>query len=362
MNRNFLLNIFFLVILVPCVFSSCRKAKPADETTSATSSTLKKDILVDLSANVIYATYSDLALKANILQTSIVTFSNTPNASNLAASQQAWKNVRSAWEQGEGFLFGPVSIDNIDPRIDTWPIDFARLDSVLSSSAVFTTTYMDNLEESLKGFHPIEYLLFGTNGNKIASSFTTRELDYLAALSTNLNALCNQAKNSWDPSLTGNYTNEFNTAGNGSSIYPTQRAAYEQIIDAMIDICDEVANGKIAEPYINQNPALEESPFASNSIIDFTDNIKSVQNMYLGKYSNDGKGLEDLIKANNLTMDGVIKTRIANSISALGNVTVHFGQAISTQQTQVQNCIQSINDLKDYLETTVKPYIQTLTN
>jgi hypothetical protein len=82
MNRNFLLNIFFLVILVPCVFSSCRKAKPADETTSATSSTLKKDILVDLSANVIYATYSDLALKANILQTSIVTFSNTPNASN----------------------------------------------------------------------------------------------------------------------------------------------------------------------------------------------------------------------------------------------------------------------------------------
>jgi predicted lipoprotein len=123
-----------------------------------------------------------------------------------------------------------------------------------------------------------------------------------------------------------------------------------------------VANGKIAEPYINQNPALEESPFASNSIIDFTNNIKSVQNMYLGKYSSDGKGLEDLIKANNLTMDGVIKTRIANSISALGNVTVPFGQAISTQQTQVQNCIQSINDLKDYLETTVKPYVQTLTN
>ncbi len=362
MNRNNTLKIIFLAIIGSIIFSSCRKAKPADETTSATSGTLKKDILVDLSANVIYATYSDLAYNANALQVSIITLSNTTNASNLVASQQAWKNVRSAWELSEGFLFGPISIDNIDPRIDTWPIDFARLDSVLSSSAVFTTIYMDNLEESLKGFHPIEYLLFGNNGNKTASSFTSRELDYLSALSSNLNVLCNQAKNSWDPSLTGNYTNEFNNAGNGSSIYTTQRAAYEQVLDAMIDICNEVANGKIAEPYINQNPTLEESPFASNSIIDFTNNIRSVQNMYLGKYSIDGKGLEDLIKANNLSMDGVIKIRIANSISALGNVTVPFGQAISTQQTQVQNCIQSINDLKDYLEITVKPYIQTLTN
>ncbi len=362
MIKSFSFNIVFLIIGVSIILSSCRKAKPADETSGATSSTLKKDILVDLSANVINATYSDLAFKANDLQAAIVTFSNTPNAANLMTSQQAWKNVRSAWEQGEGFLFGPVSVQNIDPRIDTWPVDFARLDSVLSSSAVFTTTYVDNLEESLKGFHPIEYLLFGNSGNKVATDFTVRELDYLSALSSNLNALCMQAKNAWDPSLTGNYTIEFNSAGNGSSIYPTQRAAYEQVIDAMIDICDEVANGKIAEPYINQNPALEESPFASNSIIDFTDNIKSVQNMYLGKYSNDGKGLEDLIKANNLTMDGVIKTRIANSINALSNVTVPFGQAISSQKTQVQNCIQSINDLKDYLDANVKPYIQTLTN
>ena len=362
MTKYFSLKIIFFVIGVSIIFSSCRKAKPADETSSATSSTLKKDILVDLSANVIYATYLDLAYKANDLQTAIVTFSNTPNAANLVVSQQAWKNVRSAWEQGEGFLFGPVSVDNIDPRIDTWPINFARLDSVLLSSAVFTSTYMDNLEESLKGFHPIEYLLFGSNGNKIAASFTTRELDYLYALSTNLNTLCNQVKTSWNPTLAGNYTNEFNTAGSGSSIYPTQRSAYEQVMDAMIDICDEVANSKIAEPYIQQNSSLEESPFASNSIIDFTDNIRSVQNMYLGKYSNDGKGLEDLIKANNLTMDGVIKIRISNSLSALGNITVPFGQAISSQKTQVQDCIQSINDLKDYLETTVKPYIQTLTN
>ncbi len=344
--------------------SACKKAKKNNDAdvAPANPSTIKTEILVDLSANVVYATYSDMQIKAVSLLTSLQTFSASATANNLANAQQAWKNVRSAWEQSEGFLFGPVSVDNIDPRIDTWPIDFARIDSVLNSTAAYTPTYINNLEESLKGFHPIEYMLFGQNGNKTETQFTAREKELLVALADNLSTLCTQVKTSWNPTLTSNYTNEFSTAGNGSAIYQTQRAAYEEMIDAMVGICDEVANGKIAEPLNNNDPTKEESPFAKNSITDFTNNIKSVQNVYLGKYFVDGKGLEDLIKANNLSMDGTIKLKISNALNAMGNVTVSFGDAISQQPIQVQNCITAINDLKSYLENDVKPYVQTLTN
>lgn len=354
---------FILIALITINLASCKKAKKEEEEITPTNpSIIKKDVLVDVASNVVYATYTDMANQANTLYNSLVTFSSTPTAGNLNTCKQSWKDIRSAWEQSEGFLFGPVSVDNIDPRIDTWPIDFARLDSVLSTSAVFTPTYIDNLEESLKGFHPIEYLLFGQAGNKTESQFTAREKDLLIALAENLKTLCNQVKSSWDPALNGNYTNEFTNAGSGSAIYQTQRAAYEEMIDAMAGICDEVANGKIDEPFTQQDPTKEESPFAKNSMTDFTNNIKSVQNIYLGKYIVDGKGLEDLIKANNLSMDGQIKTKISNALTALSNVTDPFGQAISTQQVQVQNCITSINDLKAYLENDVKPYVQTLTN
>lgn len=351
--------------------SSCKKdaktTDPVEEpaTTAPATGDVKKDILVDLSSNVIYASYTDMANKANTLYTNLQAFNTSTSATDLAASKTSWKEVRSAWEQTEGFLFGPVSVDNIDPRIDTWPIDFARMDSVMASSEVFTNTYIDGLEESLKGFHPLEYLLFGQNGDKNETQFTARQKELMVALALNIKTLCTQAKASWDPTVSGNYTTKFTTAGTGNTTYASQRAAYEELIDAMAGICDEVANGKIKEPFDAIDPSLEESPFAKNSIVDFTNNIRSVQNVYLGKYMADGKGLEDLIKANNISMDGTIKTKINSAITSLNNITVPFGQAISNtggQRTQVQNAIDAINDLEAYLSADVKTYVKTLVN
>ncbi len=344
------------------ITTSCKKEAATSGTPAVDPSQLDKQALLsDVSTNVIMATYNDMEVKANGLYNALVSFSNTSTASNLNNAQQAWRDIRSAWEQSEGFLFGPVSVANIDPRVDTWPIDYARIDSILNTTTPLTPTYVDGLEESLKGFHPLEYLMWGTNGNKTAASFTNREKEFLMALADNLKTLCIQLNNDWKTSG-ANYHNSFVTAGNGSTVYATQRAAYEEIIDAMAGICDEVANGKMGEPFTTQDASLEESPYAKNSLNDFTNNMRSVQNIYLGKYITDGKGLEDLIKANNISMDGQIKTKINNTINGLNNITVPFGNAISTQQTQVQNAINAINDLKSYLENNVKPFVQTLVN
>jgi predicted lipoprotein len=347
-------------------FTACKKSKKTEEEviTPEDNSNLRKEVLTDVANNVIYATYTDMANKSNNLYSSLVSFSNASTAANLATARQNWKDVRSAWEQGEGFLFGPVSVDNIDPRIDTWPIDFARMDSVLATSATFNATYVDGLEESLKGFHPLEYLLFGANGTKNEIDFTSRQKDLMIALADNIKMLSTNAKNSWNPATADNYMSIYVNAGNGG-VYATQRAAYEETIDAMAGICDEVANGKISEPFNTEDASLEESPFAQNSLTDFTNNIKSVQNIYLGKYMVDGKGMEDLIKENNIAMDGAIKTKIAAAITALTNITVPFGTAIQTnggQRTQVQNAINAINDLRTYLQGDVKTYLQTITN
>jgi putative iron-regulated protein len=259
-------------------FTACKKSKteiaiPEDP------GILKKDVLSGVASNVIYATYSDMTAKANSLYSSCVNFSTASNAGSLATAQQAWKDVRSAWEQSEGFLFGPVSVDNIDPRIDTWPIDFQRLDSVLATSNALTATYVDGLEESLKGFHPIEYLLFGNGGTKTAAQFTAREKDFLIALADNVRTLCTNAKTAWDPATSGNYTSLYTNANGG--VYPTVRSAYEETIDAMAGICDEVANGKIAEPFTAEDASLEESPFAQNSLTEYYELKKILTNRVL---------------------------------------------------------------------------------
>lgn len=339
-------------IIVPVTIFSCSK----DDNSNVDTAELKKDILADASSVVISTSYEDMFVKATALSTAVTNLNASTTEANLTIARQAWKDMRTTWEQTEAWLFGPVSSDDIDPRIDTWPVDFTALNAQLASSNAFTEAYIDALAEDLKGFHPIEYLLWGQNGNKTAASFTAREKEYLTGLTLNLKKLSEEVRNSWS---TGGYANILKTAGEtGNTTYPTIQSAYIEIADAMAGICDEVANAKMLDPFTTQDPSQEESPFAKNSITDFTNNIQGILKIYQGKFTSDGKGIEDLVRNYNLSLDNEIKTNHAAAIAALNTITVPFGQAISTQQLQVQNAMNKINDLAETLDTKLKPFLQ----
>jgi putative iron-regulated protein len=349
MNKRLIFPILVTVLATVFVIASCSK----DDDGAVDATQLRKDILVNTANNVCLAGYEDMYSKTQQLLTAVTTLSTTTTEANLNSSRQLWKDIRNTWEQSEAWLFGPVSADNIDPRIDTWPVDFNSLDSILATSNTLNEGYVDGLDDALKGFHPIEYLLWGQNGNKAAAAFTDREKQYLLALSTNLNTLSKEVRDSWKNS----YTAKLATAGNGSTEYTSKVAAYTELVDAMAGICDEVANGKIKDPFDLQDPTQEESPFAKNSITDFTNNVQGVMDVYQGKFSADGKGLEDLVRSYNLNLDNELKTAHAAAIASLQAITVPFGQAILTQQTQVQNAMTKINALKDVLETKLSAFV-----
>ncbi|HEY9008327.1 imelysin family protein [Ohtaekwangia sp.] len=341
---------------IVCLLAAC---SDDNNGTSSVDATLNAAVIDDFSNNIVVATYADLGASTSTLYTQVLALETDGATDNeLEACRATWKQARQAWEQSEAFLFGPVSTNNIDPRIDTWPVNFTDLDAQLNSNAEFTEAYINNLEDALKGFHPIEYLIFGENGNKTASELSARDMEYLHALALNLKTLTASLNDSWSVSSSTSYYASFTTAGKGSTVYPTQLSAYEELVNAMIGICDEVANGKIAEVYEAKNPSLEESPFAKNSITDFTNNIKGVQNVYLGKYTADGKGLEDLVRAYNLQLDADIKAKLTAAIASLNNVTVPFGDAITSQAVQIENAMTAINDLKAELEGQLLPFVQ----
>ena len=345
-------NISFVVVaLVLTTLAACKK--DGDNNPVQNPDEVKKAVIADLAGNVIIATYDDMEQKATQLATDIAAFTNQSTDNNLTACRQSWFAVRQAWERSEGFLFGPVATNNIDPRIDTWPVNYQSLDSVLQNNATYTDSYIESLEDALRGFHPIEYLLFGQDGTKKAADFTQRQKDYLAALTENLKKLCVQAAADWH----NGHKAEFTTPG-GTSVYGTQREVYEELVNAIAGICDEVANGKIKEPFDAKDPSLEESPFALNSIKDFTDNIYSVQNIYTGRYTADGRGLEDFVKIYNLSLHNKITLQIQAAINSLNNITVPFGQAITQQPTQVQNAMDAINQLKETLEVDLLKLVQ----
>ncbi len=314
---------------------------------------LKKEILSDVSYQVCSGSYTQLHNQAIVLEQAVLTLQSNTNDANLAACRLAWKDARHTWETTESWLFGPISANNIDPRIDTWPVDFNAIDSVLNTSNALNDTYIDQLEDALKGFHPVEYFLWGSNGTKTAAQCTPRQLEYLVALTRNLTALSKEVDDVW---ING-YAHDVASAGNGSSSYSTRNAAYIELVDAMSGICDEVANGKMHEPFIAQNPMLEESPFAKNSIIDFTQNIRGVMVVYQGNFNQDKNGIEDLVKLYSTSLDQEIKSAHGEAIAALNNITLPFGEAIISQPVQVQTAIDKINALEEVLDTKLKPFL-----
>jgi uncharacterized iron-regulated protein len=178
MNRNF----YLWGTLSLLTFSSCTKndAEPTDV------QQLKKEALANISVNVCLAGYEDMLASAQALQNTVNDLQANKTDEHLEQARSYWKKIRESWERSESWLFGPVSTNSIDPRIDTWPVDFNALDSILATSNVLDEDYVDGLEDALKGFHPIEYLLWGENGNKTAAQLTGREMEYLQGLVQNL--------------------------------------------------------------------------------------------------------------------------------------------------------------------------------
>ena len=338
----------FLAILPMVLLFSCGK-----KTTNNNNETLSNDIIYNISHNVCKSSYLELYKGAADLEASVVDLQLNPSQANLVQCQTAWKAVRYTWETTESWLFGPISANNIDPRIDTWPVDFNAIDSVLNTQNTLNEAYVNNLEDALKGFHPIEYFLWGANGAKTANDFTPRQLEYLVALSHNLTSLCKEVSDTWSNS----FANDLATAGSGSASYNSLNSAYIEIVDAMSGICDEVANGKIHEPFIAQNAMLEESPFAQNSLKDFTQNIAGVLTIYTCNFKDNKLGIEDLVRQYNTSLDLEIKTKHAEAMAALGAISLPFGEAIISQPIQVQNAIDKINGLADILENKLKPFL-----
>lgn len=328
-------------------------------TNASDASASVNDIISSTASRVILATYEDLAVKAAILSDALANFSFTPTDDNLNNVKFAWRDTRRAWEQTESFLFGPVDTAGLDPALDSWPVNRTDLDNVLASDNALTIPFVAALSDTLHGFHTIEYLIFGAENNKQAADLTSKEKEYLIATTALLHTHADALADGWR-TTGGDFISEFSTAGQGSVAFPSTTAALQELVNGMIGIVDEVGNGKISDPFSQQNTELVESQFSFNSLLDFENNIRGVENVYLGRYlQEDGPGLSDLVKRNNAELDTQIRSELKASIQAIQAIPFPFRDAISDEQggAIIETAITTIGTLKTTLESQLLPNI-----
>ena len=322
-----------------------------------------QEIIVAFADNVVVPTYTVLAERAVALDDAAIALAEEVSgggASQVAVdnTKTAWADLRKPWEQSEGFLFGPVSAQGWDPAMDSWPLNRDDLEAVLASDDVLDQAYIRDLPETQKGFHTVEYLLWGQEGTKLPEDITDREAEYLIALSEELVLITTDLSTSWTDGVDGQaaYREVFTTAGDeGNDFYPSIGSAAQEILDGMAGICNEVANGKIADPFDRRDPNLVESQYSFNSLFDFQDNIRSVLNAYTGDFElggTQGVGLDEWVAERDPDLDARFKAEVQDAIDAIGAIPEPFREAITEPANDdlIVTAQEAIGTVQDTIE------------
>lgn len=339
--------------------------------------------------NTVISTYKKMADASITLNTKCQTIKEAFNKGTLTTEMvkeagTAWVAARKYWELSEAFLYGPADHYNIDPHIDSWPMDKVAVLAILNNKKQMAlieeqgVSFFTTSQYGLLGFHAVEYFLFeldATEDNsqpRSISKFTAPEVVYLAAVATDLCNQCIRLEASW--ANINNVTQEKKTVltnaqllpdtdygflmknpgqGVGNKFYKNNfQECAQEIIQGCIDIADEVGNQKIGRP-VNGSSSEDkdyiESPYCLNSIVDFADNIVSIQNSYQGSIDGDAS-LSDYVKTVDADLDTRVKTAIKKAIETIQAIPEPFTKSAKTSAKAKEAVTVVGTDLVDVLE------------
>ena len=116
--------------------------------------------------NVVLPTYRELDVKNTELLAKVNAFAANPSNQGFEILAAAWMASRRPWETSEAFLFGPVDALQLDPNMDSWPLDQEGIENSLKSGN-YDNEWNDGdsdeaieAAQALRGFHTLEYLIF----------------------------------------------------------------------------------------------------------------------------------------------------------------------------------------------------------
>lgn len=370
-------------------------------------------------SDVVYPTYTNLANESESLYSKISALKTKLKAGTAVNQSEiddictSYKNARKFWEQSEAFLYGAASDFEIDPHIDTWPLDvptlgedladdakIARLDAAGGIEYARTSLTAENL-----GFHGIEFIFFRDGKNRSAAFFNNDEKEtdgditakgdvtakeeviFATAVAGDLRDKCFQLEVAWNPNASSAHksrvaecaktSDDFETTVSknsltygenmlavnaGNSTYNSWKKVVEEIlVGGCSNICAEVADQKMGQAYraatgtgdAEDDPNYIESPYSHNSFTDFYGNIMSIQNALYNNVegtSATNSSVMSYLKKYNANEAATLQAKLSAALTAL-QACQNSGKSFveAPGATYVKTAMDAIDELDDEL-------------
>ena len=324
--------------------------------------TYLREVLKNLVSNVIVPTYTSLADETEKLEQTLNGLTtSTITQAQINAACEDFKEARKYWERSEDFLMGAASDFDIDPTIDSWPLNRSLLLSYFNNG--MDDEMLD--DATILGFHALEFILFRDGqprkvaelqANDTYKNFEkitgAQELAYAQTICTLLKQRTFQLQCAWDGGANASRLAVVKAAGldyqtekglsygenliqagiDGiNSTFPTLKAAIAQVLSddegSCLAICGEVGTAKIANPFSAGDVSYVESPYSYNSIADFRDNIRSIRNVWLGstdKTANKYSFHTFFASVKSETMNNKVENGYVSAIEGISNMPSPF--------------------------------------
>lgn len=403
---------FVTALAMTMCFTSCSDDNNDDpDNTSSEKLELLNTITKQMVDATIYDTYKALADSAELLADQVSAMRESARTNSVTDAQvekacELFKGARANYEKSEAFLLGAASQYNVDPHIDSWPLDKNALVNALNAKSIVDALDGEDgdaqayglLGQNALGFHGLEYILFkngaarpasdfngtftiyeGVNGEDTGNILGTFEGEYTLifakAVAGDLRNNCYILECGWNPKsntahagyldeLEMNYTmsngnsfgDDYKNAGQAGSSYATALRALSAIMagdQGARGICDEVADQKIGRPYAGTTEDdinYIESPYSYNSITDFYNNITSIEDVWYGgmaKNRDTAKSLSAYFTKYHATEGAAVEAAITKAKAEISKMPHPFVK--NRQAAQVGVAIEACHALSDAL-------------
>jgi putative iron-regulated protein len=336
---------------------------------------------------IVHASYRDALTSAQALDAAAEALVLGPSSSTQAAAQQAWRDAREPYLQTEVYRFYGGPIDDEDAGrevlINAWPVDERHIDyvegepgagiindtqSTISVASLVAANLNPGETDVATGYHAIEFLLWGQDlnedgpGQRPFSDYATtastqsnqaRRGQYLSTTSEMLVGHLQELVDDWAPNAGSNYRRAFESL-------PADEALSRMLSGMIILSGFELAAERLSAALDAQDQEEEHSCFSDNTHRDMVQNVRGIQNVWLGNYrpledaAISGTGVRDVIAAGDAGLASDITAQIAESLSLAEALQTPFDREIApgnaAGNARVDTLIESLTDLSELLE------------
>lgn len=309
----------------------------------------------ELGAEIAVPTLDDVAARLVDLRVACETLAVKMNATALQDAQAAWRAARVPWKQADAFGFGPATDLRLTAAMDQ-PIDPSKVEEEVTGTAAISEDAVTGMGANRKGFHALEYLLFGANDAAQLAVLTAspRRVALAIAYAQNLESRGAELRAAW----TGEQ-DLLAHPGVANETYPTVADSIDAFVNESVFLAELAADARLGKPSGTATggvpqPDLVESRPSDNSLDDLTNTLRGIRNVYFGtRDGRPGKGIGKLIAAASPSTDRDVRLALDASLAAVAAIPRPFEAALEAHAPEIEVALTQIKELKTILATEV---------